>query len=441
MTGWITRQIDRIPSFFKKASLSALMRFGGLFIQLLGSIIIARLLGVEEFGAFTYAVTWAVLIGLLLPMGMADLSIRELPRYLAKEQMGPVSGFLISSIATVFIFGGLAAIGLALLEHFEIMQLRPGWKMVAIYATVHGLILSVSTALNGFRRILTSQFLETILRQIVYLVIVGLALWAGIGLTADSVFLLMLLAAVPILFIMVSVLRTMHSRVGARGVAPEYTWKIWAIGALPLLMTALAGRLQLQLDVLMVGAMLGDAETGIYRVAARGAMLVSIANMVAIQLVGPLLSKALVENKKDEATRLLGQAALVSFVIGIPICLTLGFGAPIYLGLFGPGFSSGVSVLQLLLIGQVTIILAGADAILLVMLGKERIVLILTSLGVLMNFCLNYVLIGIYGMVGAAFASAISMIIIRVVMVTIVMRTTGFDTTLWRPIRRYLQRD
>lgn len=440
MAGWVRRQIDRTPSFFKKASLSALMRFGGLFLQLLGSIVIARLLGVEQFGAFTYAATWAVFIGLLLPMGMADLSIRELPRYLAKGQLGPMSGFLIGTVATVFLFGGVAALGFWLLEYYEILVLGPGWKMVAIFAVIHGLILSVSNALNGFRRILTSQFLETVLRQVLYLVLIGLVLWFGAGLTADTVFSLMLYAAIPILFVMIYVLSTMHSKTGAREIRPEFTWKIWVIGAIPLLMTLLANRLQLQLGVLMVGGILGDAETGIFRVAARGAILVSIANMIAIQLAGPLLSKALAEDDHKGAQKLLSQAAVVSFAIGIPICLVLGFGASLYLGLFGPGFLGGSLALQLLLVGQATIILAGADSILLVMLGKEKVVLALTSAGVLLNFALNYSLIGTYGIEGAAFAALISTALIRLAMVTYVIRKTGFDTTLMRPVRKYLDR-
>lgn len=438
MAGWASRQYGRIPSFFKKASVSALMRFGGLLLQLVGSIIIARLLGVEQFGAFTYAATWAVFIGLLLPMGMSDLSIRELPRYIAKGQLGPITGFLISTIATVFLFGGIAAIGFFLLEYYGVMELRPGWKLVAIFSVIHGLILSVSNALNGFRRILTSQFLETILRQIVYLGLIGAALWFGMGLTAESVFSLMLYAAVPILIIMMVVLSGMHSKTGARDVRPEFTLNIWVIGALPLLMTALANRLQLQLGVLMVGGILGDIETGIFRVAARGAILISIANMIAMQLVGPLLSKALAEDDHDKAQRLLSQAALVSFGIGVPICLVLGFGASFYLGLFGEGFLGGSVALQLLIIGQATIIFAGADSILLVMLGKERVVFVLTSVGVLLNFALNYSLIGVYGIEGAAIAALVSTVLIRLTMVAYILKTTGYDTTLIRPVRQYL---
>lgn len=438
MAGWVSQQFERLPLFFRKAFWSFLMRFGGLFLQLLGSILIARLLGVEQFGAFTFAATWAVFIGLLLPMGMGDLSIRELPRYLTKKQLGPLSGFLISTILTVLIFGSFSAIALAVLEHYKILELAPGWKLVAIYTVIHGLILSVSNALNGFRRILTSQFLETILRQVIYLALIGAALWASLDLTADRVFSILLVAAIPILLIMIFVLIRIHEQTGARQVKPEYLPRIWMIGALPLLMNALANRLQLQLGVLMVGSILGDIETGVFRVAARGAMLVSIANMIAIQLVGPLLSKALAEEDREKAQKLLSQAAMVSFLAGIPICLVLGFGAYLYLGLFGPGFQMGGIALQLLLVGQATIILAGADSILLVMLGKERLVFLMTSAGVALNFVLNFLLIGPYGIQGAAFASLVSIALVRGAMVTYVIRTTGYDTTIFRPLRRYL---
>ena len=91
--------------------------------------------------------------------------------------------------------------------------------------------------------------------------------------------------------------------------------------------------------------------------------------------------------------------------------------------------------------GQATIIFAGADSILLIMLHKERLVLIVTALGVALNFALNFALIGPYGINGAATASLVSMALVRFAMVAFVLRTTGFDTTVFTPLRVFLRRN
>ncbi len=162
--------------------------------------------------------------------------------------------------------------------------------------------------------------------------------------------------------------------------------------------------------------------------------------MIAIQLVGPMLSRALAKNDKQEAQRLLSQASLVSFLTGSAIILFFGIGAPFYLSLFGPEFTQASTSLRLLLIGQATIILAGADAILLIMLRKEKFVLIIASLGVALNFGLNMTLIPTLGIEGAAIASLISMALVRLTLVTYIVRRTGFDPTVFTPFRRYFRR-
>ena len=289
-------------------------------------------------------------------------------------------------------------------------------------------------------KILTSQFLETIVRQVLYLSLLGLVLLLGYNLTPERVFQLSLFAALPTLLIMFVVLMRMRRREGGAGARPEFQLGIWFAGSLPLLMTVLANRLQLDLDVLMIGGLLGDFEVGIYRAAARGAILVTIANMIAIQLVGPMLSRALANNNKQEAQRLLSQAAMVSFITGSTIILAFGIGAPVYLSLFGPEFTQASTSLRLLLVGQATIVLAGADAILLIMLHKEKFVLVVTAIGVALNFGLNITLIKSLGIEGAAIASLVSMALIRLTLVTYIVRRTGFDPTIFTPLRQYIRR-
>ena len=188
----------------------------------------------------------------------------------------------------------------------------------------------------------------------------------------------------------------------------------------------------------MVGGILGHFDVGIYRAAARGAILVTIANTIALQLVGPMLSRALANEDHGEAQRLLSQAALVSLIAGVPIVLVFGLGANLYLGLFGPEFVQANTSLRLLLIGQSSIILAGADAILLIMLRRERLVLIVTTLGV--NFALNLALIGPFGIEGAAMASLVSMVIVRATLVRFILKTTGYDTTIFSALRSLMRR-
>ena len=427
-----------LSSFFRKASISFMMRFGGLALQFAGSILFARVLGLELFGAYTYAMAWTTLFGLMLPLGLGDLSVRELPGYLARKRLGALKGYLITAISMPLLSGAILAVILSRLQAYGLLELRPGWALVALFAVLHGLILTVSNALNGFGRILTSQFLETIARPILYLTLVGLGVLVGFELSALHVYQIMLAAAVPILLTMAIVLGRMFARTGAARVSPEFHFRAWMSGALPLFMTTMANRLQLQLGILMVGAILGESEAGLYRVAARGAMLIAFANMIAIQLVGPMLARATAEENREKAQELLSQAAVVSFLAGFPIALVLGLGSTFYLGLYGHDFTASEPTLRLLVLTQLGFVFAGPTDVLLVMLRRERIVFAFTTTGVILNVLLNLLLIPWIGLEGAAVSALISTMTIRALLLGYVIRKTGYDTTLRRPIRRTL---
>lgn len=429
-----------VPEFFRKSSISFLLRFAGLFIQFLASIIVARALGASGYGAFTYAATWAVFVGTFLPFGMGDLAVRELPAYLAQNDRSKIAGYFIVTAVTLGVAGLAAAVALGVAERSGVLVFAPGWGLVAAYAVIHALVLTVSNGLNGFQRILTSQFLETVVRQVIYVALVSAAIFTGFGLTSVSAFELSLTSALPVLIVMMVLLWTLFKGEGKAFKQPTFETRAWLLSALPLLMTAVAGRLQLDLDVLMVGSILGEFEVGIYRAAARGAALVTIANMIALQLVGPMLSRALAEGDRNRAQKLLSQAALVSLVTGVPILLVFGFGAALYLGLYGPDFVAASSALRLLLVGQAALVLAGADAILLVMLRRERFVLMVTAVGVALNFSLNLALIRPLGIEGAALASVVSMVFVRLTLVAVILRTTGFDTTIVARIFGWMRR-
>lgn len=417
--------------FYKKAGISFFMRFGGLALQFAGSIYVARALGASGFGAFALASTWAAFAGLMLSLGLGELSLRELPRYLTRGQHRSILGFFVTIGLTLVVTITITALVFRALQNSGLLVFSMGWQLVALLAAVQGIILTISHILNGFQRILISQFLETVLRPVFYLLLLLVAVAFGLNLTSDNVFLFSVIAAVLVLGLMIRVLSGSWGQTVEATGSPEFNLRIWFAASIPVLLTLFANRLQLDLDVIMVGAMLGDHEVGIYRAAARGALLLSIANMVALQLVGPMLSRALADNDNAQVQSLLTRAALVSFIAGFPMLLILGFGAGYYLALFGPEFTEASLALRLLLMGQATIILAGADAILLIMLHKERIVTLVTALGVLLNILLNLVLIGRYGIEGAALASLVSMALVRVTLVTVIFRTTNFRPMLF----------
>lgn len=430
--------IQRMPPYAKKVILSAGLRFGALALQFIGSVLIARQLGAANFGAYGYAFTWVTLIGAALGLGMGQLAVREVPRYLAKSEFGSLKGFILVWASGIFVTGTATYILLLFMDINGYLDLSVHWFLVFLAAAAHAIVLGLSSILSGFQIILKSQFLEGVLRQIIFLTIIISLILINIPLSVDNVFVISLFSIAPIIIIMLWILhREMINTKTDLGDAKYRFYTIsWLSASLPLLLSNLTNQLQTGLDTLVLGAMVDDASLGIFRAAARGAELVMIAQGLSIQVLGPMLSRALAQGKKLEAQSLISQSSAFASALGISICGLMACFPEIYLGLFGDDFRSATPILWILLSTQALSILFGPSAIILIMHNRENAVLITTIVTLLINFGLKLFFVSTIGSQGAALATFISVVAMQGFLLIFCLRVTGLDPTLWTPAKR-----
>jgi O-antigen/teichoic acid export membrane protein len=422
--------LRRIPSFARRSAVSFGLRFGGLLLQFVGAILIARVLGAEGYGIYTYAFTVAIVMGSFLGCGFAPLAVRELPRYLSLRDYGLAWGFLISGFWLIFLSGTVAAVILTVLIKTGIVVLAISWPLVVVAAILQTLILGMSSTLNGFQRVIQSQFIETVIRQGMFLAaICGLALWGHAFLPTDLFMLALVMALLVVLLQVWRIRQAMLAETDHVLAAPAYDLRRWLIAALPLMGVGVLTQLQMSLDVLMLGALADSADVGRYRAAARGAEMVVIANGIALQLLEPMLSRAIALDNRSEAQQLVSHSAMVSVGLATALGLPLLVGAQYYLGLFGAEFVPASPVLQMLVCGYLLGFLCGPVAVILVMLGRERIVFAATLGGLVINLAINLVFIPQYGIFAAASATLISGVLAKLILLVVVLRSTPFDPT------------
>ena len=423
--------------FLRRATGTFGIRIVGLALQFAGAIMIARLLGVAAFGVYAYAFTWVVIVGLLLSLGVTQLATRELPRFLALGQRVAFSRFVTLLCGLIIGVGALCAGVLFGLEHAGFIDVAVGWPWLALGIVIHGLILGCAAVLQSLQQMVKSQAIETILRQGLFLLALGVLFVWGAQPSAAEVFRLSVVLSIPVLGVMIWVtgraLRAIAwpvehtSAVGSR--------RIWLICALPLLVMLFASQMQTNLDVLLIGVLADAADVGRYRVASRGADLMLIATGIAIQVLGPMLAHTLAQGHDQEGQAMITQSTLIATVLGGSICVVMWVGSSLYLGLFGPDFVAATPILRILVSAQMIGILCGPVSVILVTLGHERLVLCV-SLGVLaLNLCLNLILIPLYGPLGAAWATFVAVIALQVLLMVSVMQRSVFDPTL-RPLWR-----
>jgi PST family polysaccharide transporter len=176
----------------------------------------------------------------------------------------------------------------------------------------------------------------------------------------------------------------------------------------PLLIAGLAVTLYMRLDMLMLQAMAGTREVGIYAAATNLSMAWYFVPMIVVPTVAPTIIKL----RDLDRNRYLACLHTLYFFLAwsaVAIALPLSMlAAPVMTLLYGPEYGDGACVFALHMWAGVAVFLGVASSQYLVVERLQRISLYRTLIGLLCNFGLNLILIPRWGAIGAAAATVIS---------------------------------
>jgi len=185
-------------------------------------------------------------------------------------------------------------------------------------------------------------------------------------------------------------------------------WKQLLTFSVPLLMAGISGMVLQRSDVILLGILRGRDAVGRYAPVLK---LVDVANVALIALGSYFV---------PVATRLVAQKAFVQLrsvytviakwavVLAAPLLVTLIVEpAPLLTRLFGAPFSQSGNIAVALSLGYCFNIVAGANGLTLVALGKSRQIGVRSVLAVVGNIALNALLIPRFGALGAAIGTSL----------------------------------
>lgn len=397
-------------------------------------VLLSRTMGGTEYGIYVYAVTWITVLALIAKMGWDTTLVRYIPAYDAGMEYSLLRGVLRRGISFTFA-GGVFLAGLSAVVTWLIgEQLKPGLRTTFLFAFLLLPVMAqtqvVQSALRGFRRVPISEVPDRILRPIL---LAGVVLVAARGLgwrmAAETVILIHLAAMIIALATAMFWLgRSIPKPVRASG--PTYRDREWLSVSFPFVVLSATHLILNQVDVIMVGSILGTTEAGIYAVASRVAVLVLFALTAINVIAGPMISQLHAQKNilaLQHVVTLVARGSLV-FSLGVGIALTL-FGKDV-LSLFGTEFVEGYVALVILTSGQIANAAAGCVALLLTMTGHERGAALIMVLSIIVNIGLNAALIPIFGLAGAACATAFTTAMWNVMMLVHVRRRLGIQASV-----------
>jgi len=370
-------------------------------VGLLVGVWVARYLGPEQFGLFSFAAAFIGLFGAVAGLGLQSIVVRDIVRDPASKEE------TLGTAAALQLVGGLLAYGLIL---GVIFWLRPDDALAKVLVAILGsMMLFKASEVAGYW--FESQVLS---KYTVWVQNGSFLVFAGVkvGLILNNASLIAFAWATMAEALLVALLMLAMFGLRGQGMLKLRVSLDRAIVLLtdswPLLLSGLAIMVYVRIDQIMLGQMLGDEAVGIYSAATR---ISEIWYFIPVMVVASAFP-AILETKKGSEIlyykrmqSLYDLMVLIAVVVALPITL---FSNQIMTLIFGDSYVLSGHVLAIHVWGAVFVFLGVASSNWFITEGRQILLFYKAALGAFSNVVLNLILIPNYGVLGASWATLIS---------------------------------
>lgn len=433
-----------LHKLIKGAASSLFLNAGGMGLQLLSVVLIARLLGKSDYGIYSYAM--AIINVLLTPIlsSLVLLSTRLTAQYEALGDWAGMRGLWKRLLQWLLAYGVTSA--LLVLSFLSFVDHAAFSESASRFCLLIALPLLIiipcgalfSGILRGLHYPLISQLPEQMVRPISFLIIF-LCVFLLLGkqqLTPEIVIIIQVASTLVTLFFAWQWLNK-YRPVNVIKVLPRFDSRDWFLLLLPLSFSAAMLALFNQTDVLLLGWISTLDAVGEYRVAAQAAILVSFPLTAVNMFMASNISRLNTLNQRDELQVMAIKAARFALLLALPLASVFWIWGHTILGtVFGQDYSNGYIALSILCVGQIVNVATGAVGYLLNMTGRTKEFAVATFVAAIVNIGLNVFLIPKYGAVGAAIATAMTTILYNIFLTYTVYLRMGIHCTVFGALRR-----
>jgi len=424
----------------KKGGISFFLRIGGQIFGFLLTLLIARYFGAEGLGEYMLAVVVFRIFTLIAKLGMDTASIRFIASFAKQKKWKSllyfrkkvVSTLLVTSIISSSLMYFLAnAIANLLNINPEYIRLFSFFILPMVFFILH------YQSLRGLKKIAAFSFFYRMSQAMFTIIaIIILLQYSNDSIVPFYAYATSLIIVSILAFVVFrSALKVKTEENVEEEIEEKSLMNILAV-AMPLMFAQSVQFIMAWTDKLMIGNMMTTEDVGVYGVAFRLSMFASITLMAINSIASPKFAEMYGEKNMDGLKKVAQQSTKMIFWSTLPLVILFFMFPELLLGLFGEQFKIGVYAFLLLSFGKLVSSFSGSVGNLLQMTGKQLIYMNVLLVGAIINVLLNYFLIPIYGINGAAIASMTSIIIWNLTMVYYVKKELGFLTFYIPFIRR-----
>lgn len=398
--------------------------FGIIFLNLMAFVnnaIITRTLGADDYGLFVLATNILYFISVISQLGFGSTIVRYISYYDGQGAFGKTKGTVLYGIKILLISSLIIAVIAILISPFISKNIfdRPELNsyLRILLLSLPFLVATVvfNATLNGLRFIKHQVLAINIIHPLIFFTLISIVFLLGYRLEA----LIWVVFATGVLGMFVSFifLYLKYFRF-AKKIQPEVDKKeLWKF-TLPIYIKQFFNNAILYMPIFLIGYFLTNLEVGIYNISFKIALIVSF-SLGAFQLIfSPTISNLFAKKNKQLILQLYQSITKWIFTISLITFFIIILFSEQLLSIFGEEFVAGSTVLVIMICGEIFNAVGGLAGNILIMSGRPKIALLNSTISFIIILLLSYLLIPVYGIMGAAISYSATIIIINILRVT-----------------------
>jgi O-antigen/teichoic acid export membrane protein len=378
-------------------------------------IILARM-GTEIYGLFAIGFAIVGIASILATLGLDSGLIRYVSFFKGRKDKARIKGVITTSMKITFplslVFGFImfiaaGEISVSVFHNPGLIPVLQVFSLAVPFYTLRNIFLAATRAMQKVKyEVYTRWILEDVFKiaLTILAIYMGYSFFGAVVAYPLAMILTFLLAFYYLEKKTFPVLKTRVKSVRITGELLSYSW--------PLLISSIMSMIIVWTDILMIGHFLPTSSAGIYNAALVTSTLMLIMIRAIVYLFMPVVSE--LYGKKEEITPQIRKVYATTtrwvFAFNLPLFAILFiFSSQILNVLFSADYVSAALSLSILVSGYMVFSTLNVSEYVLGVIKRTRSILAVTIIAAAVNIALNYFLIPVYGIVGGAIATAVSL--------------------------------
>lgn len=433
MLGKIKSKLNKDTNLKEMVSgslIAFIFKMGGMLLSYLVIYFISKKNGAEGVGYFSITSNILILLAMIAAMGTNVSVLRYVGQYNNDRDHYKLRSLYLNFVKLAFpialILGSCIVIFSETIAQliFKDLEYANALIAVGIMLPFFTLDLIAIEFIRGLKKLKISEFIRSVSRPVIILICLYIY-WSD---SIENILIIYFFCSAIILNSIVSSTVVIATIIPLkRGRGSESLNQLFKV-SFPMMITSISAVLMGSISLFILKYFSTGENVGIYDVAMRFSMLISIILIVVNTVSAPKFAELYWANKTKELQVVISQSVKIIFLGALVISIIIAAASFPLLNFFGTEFTKGQVPLFILILGQLFNAATGSVGLFLNMSGRQNILrnTALLSLGI--QLILSIILIPIMGMTGAAIASTSGGILWNLLCILYVKRELNIKT-------------